>query len=63
MNLTTAVEYAATKNVIISDRALRGAIADGRLLADWTGSSYVTDRERMDMFLLRRRRKNTRTTT
>jgi len=61
MSLSKAVEYARQKGVLITTRALRFAIANGRLNAQEVGSFYVTTQGDMDIFLLRRRRKNTRT--
>ena len=61
MSLTKAAEYAETKGVIITTRALRFAIQEGRLLGTSAGSFYITTQADMDTFLLRRRRKNTRT--
>lgn len=68
MGLTKAVEYAKSKGVIITDRALRNAISEGRLIGvntepDDKKPYYVTTPADMDTFLLRRRRKNTRKTT
>ena len=60
MSITQAVEYAQQQGLIITDRALRLAIAEGRLIATQHGAYYRTTKSAMDTFLLRRRRKQIR---